>query len=127
MLVLGQVFLVDNDFVDVFLEPVVAHDEEALFPGLVAPGVFYLPLADVALVFINPDQGHGMGNFTSAGSQAVSLGQVAVDVQKLVIAARLVAYEDKSPDAIKELDAAVEAFADRVPWDHDPNDEGVEP
>lgn len=52
---------------------------------------------------------------------------VPVDVQKLVIAARLVAYEDKSPDAIKELDAAVEAFADRVPWDHDPNDEGVEP
>ena len=83
MLVLGQVFLVDNDFVDVFLEPVVAHDEEAFFTGLVTPRVFHLPLADVAVVFINTDQGHGVGDFPNPGSQAVSLGQAEVNVKEV--------------------------------------------
>jgi hypothetical protein len=46
---------------------------------------------------------------------------VPSDVRRLVIAARIVAFEDDtSPEAIKELDAASEAFADRVPWDDEP-------
>lgn len=39
------------------------------------------------------------------------------DVRKLVIAARIVSFEDHSPEAIRELDAASEAFSERVPWD----------
>lgn len=43
------------------------------------------------------------------------------DVIELVIAARLVAFEDRpSSDAIRRLDQASEAFADRVPWDDEP-------
>lgn len=61
-----------------------------------------------------------------AAIEAVAAQQPA-DMQKLVIAARRVAYEDQSADAIKELDKAVEAFAAHVPWEDDPNDEGVEP
>lgn len=49
------------------------------------------------------------------------------DVVRLVIAARIVAFEDRSPEAIKELDEASEAFADRVPWEDDPNAEEVTP
>lgn len=43
------------------------------------------------------------------------------DVRRLVIAARIVAFEDQGRAAIKELDAASEAFADRVPWDDEPD------
>lgn len=43
------------------------------------------------------------------------------DVRRLVIAARVVAFEGQSPTALKELDAASEAFADRVPWDDEPD------
>jgi len=39
------------------------------------------------------------------------------DVSALVIAARIVAYEDQGPEALRDLDRAVEAFAERVPWD----------
>jgi hypothetical protein len=42
------------------------------------------------------------------------------DVVRLVIAARIVAYEDQRPEALRELDLAVEAFAERVPWDDEP-------
>ena len=42
------------------------------------------------------------------------------DVTRLVIAARKVAFEDQSPEALRELDQASEAFADRVPWDDEP-------
>lgn len=45
-----------------------------------------------------------------------------VDVVELVIAARIVAFEDQSPEALKQLDKASEAFADRVPWDDEPHD-----
>jgi len=45
------------------------------------------------------------------------------DVRRLVIAARIVAFEDQSAEAIRELDQATEAFADRVPWDNAP--EGI--
>lgn len=50
---------------------------------------------------------------------------VPPDVAELVIAARIVAYEDQSPEALHALDKAAEAFAERVPWDNDPGD--VEP
>jgi len=42
------------------------------------------------------------------------------DVINLVIAAREVAYEDFDPEKMKALDKASEAFADRVPWDNEP-------
>lgn len=43
------------------------------------------------------------------------------DVIRLVIAARNVAYDERpSREALKELDQAAEAFADRVPWDGEP-------
>lgn len=46
---------------------------------------------------------------------------LAQDVINLVIEARNVAYSDQSPDAIRELDKAVEAFAERVGWEDDPS------
>lgn len=45
---------------------------------------------------------------------------VGVDVADLVTAARIVAFEDQSPEALKRLDVASEAFADRVPWEDEP-------
>jgi hypothetical protein len=45
------------------------------------------------------------------------------DVRRLVIAARVVAFEDQSREALKELDEAVEAFSTRVPWADQPEDE----
>ena len=49
-------------------------------------------------------------------------GGLPQDVIDLVIAARVVAFEDPSPEAIKALDKASEAFASRVPWDDEPED-----
>lgn len=46
--------------------------------------------------------------------------QLDFDVARLVIAARIVAFEDQSKEALKELDRASEAFATRVPWDDHP-------
>lgn len=43
------------------------------------------------------------------------------DMVRLIIAARVAAYGDEA-DAKTELDKAVEAFADRVPWDDEPDD-----
>lgn len=48
---------------------------------------------------------------------------VLADVVRLVIASRRVAFEDRSPEAIKELDVASEAFADRVLWEDEPESE----
>ncbi|MFC5421969.1 hypothetical protein ACFPOB_20615 [Bosea eneae] len=45
------------------------------------------------------------------------------DVARLVVAARIVAYSDQSAEALRELDKASEAFADRVAWDDEPIDE----
>jgi hypothetical protein len=46
---------------------------------------------------------------------------LAPDVVRLVIAARNVAFDDPcDDDARQELDAASEAFADRVPWEDEP-------
>lgn len=43
-------------------------------------------------------------------------------VTELVIAARIVAFEDQSYPAIKRLDRASEAFAELVPWENEPID-----
>ncbi len=50
------------------------------------------------------------------------MNKIPDDVKRLVIAAREVAFGDQppSPEAIKELDSASEAFADRVPWEDQP-------
>jgi len=47
--------------------------------------------------------------------------EVPQDVIRLVMAARIVAFEDQSREAMKELAAASEAFASRVPWDDEPD------
>lgn len=44
------------------------------------------------------------------------------DVVRLVIAAREVAYGDADAENLKELDHAVEAFGERVPWDNEPTE-----
>lgn len=49
------------------------------------------------------------------------LSPVPQDVINLVIAARIVAFEDQSQEAIKELATASEAFADRIPWEDEPD------
>lgn len=46
------------------------------------------------------------------------------DVVRLVIAAREVAFGNQKPEAIRELDRASEAFAERVPWDDEPEENG---
>lgn len=49
-------------------------------------------------------------------------GTLPADVRRLIIAARIVAFEDQSVEALRELDQASEAFADRVPWDDEPEE-----
>lgn len=56
-------------------------------------------------------------------SPAPAGGEVPADVAELVIAARIVAFEDQSPEALRALDKASEAFAERVPWENDPDEE----
>jgi hypothetical protein len=46
--------------------------------------------------------------------------KVPADVRRLVIAARKVAFDDPVVEDFKELDAASEAFASRVPWEDAP-------
>jgi hypothetical protein len=47
---------------------------------------------------------------------------VPADVRRLVIAARMVAYEAPAThEALVELEQAAEAFAARVPWDDEPS------
>ena len=48
------------------------------------------------------------------------------DVRRLVIAARVVAFQDQGREAMKELDAASEAFADRIQWDDEPLAESID-
>lgn len=43
------------------------------------------------------------------------------EVLNLVIAARVVAYEDQGPGAIKSLDQACEAFSEQVKWCDQPD------
>jgi hypothetical protein len=44
---------------------------------------------------------------------------------RLIIAARIVAFERQDIEAINELDYAVEAFSEAVPWDDEPEDASV--
>lgn len=58
--------------------------------------------------------------------RAVALGLPTIpvvppDVVRLVIAARVVAFERQDAEAMRELDQASEAFAELVPWDEDPD------
>lgn len=55
-----------------------------------------------------------------AKAGATIYGDLTPDVRRLIIAARVVAFEDQGREALKELDEASEAFADRVPWDDEP-------
>lgn len=48
-------------------------------------------------------------------------GELRDDVRRLVIAARVVAFEDQGEEALRELDQASEAFASRVPWEDEPD------
>lgn len=48
---------------------------------------------------------------------AAKVRPVPDDVARLVVAARIVAFEDQSQEALKALDSASEAFACDVPWD----------
>lgn len=50
------------------------------------------------------------------------MSDLPADVRRLVIAARQVAFEGATPDVLRELAHASEAFADRVPWDEEPED-----
>lgn len=49
--------------------------------------------------------------------------QIPDDMRRLIIAARIVAFEDPDDENLKELGDASEAFADRIPWENDPEDE----
>lgn len=42
------------------------------------------------------------------------------ELRRLVIAARVVAFQDQGHEALKELDEASEAFADLIPWEDEP-------
>ncbi len=55
-----------------------------------------------------------------AAIRAAPSDDLHADVRRLVIAARDVAYEDPDAEKLRELDNAVEAFAERVRWDNDP-------
>jgi len=64
----------------------------------------------------------------SAASAIQAQGQtdmvrVPNDVARLVVAARVVAYQSQGPEALAALDKAAEAFASRVPWDDEPTEE----
>lgn len=56
-------------------------------------------------------------------SAAQSASGLPGDVVRLVIAAREIAFgDDRSATAFKELDAASEAFADRIHWEDEPGE-----
>lgn len=59
----------------------------------------------------------------TAAMQHAGTPSLPQDVIDLVIAARDVAFSDPTPETIAALDKASEAFAERVPWENDPNDE----
>jgi len=59
---------------------------------------------------------------TGVSDEAAATG-VSDELRRLVIAARVVAYEDQSAEALEELDKASEAFAELVPWEDEPDAE----
>jgi hypothetical protein len=64
---------------------------------------------------------------TTQSPSAMSPELLPQDVIRLVIAARKVAFGDASPspEDMLELDRAAEAFADRVPWQNEPDGESA--
>lgn len=60
------------------------------------------------------------GNVARDALASSATAEVPDDVSNLVIAARIVAFENQSPEALKALDIASEAFASRVPWENEP-------
>jgi hypothetical protein len=63
-----------------------------------------------------------LSNARAAIQALSSKNELPSDVRRLVIAARNVAFSDCSGEELTELDAASEAFADRVPWDDEPDE-----
>lgn len=61
-------------------------------------------------------------SLAAAPASPLSGGGLPADVVRLVIAARMVAFDRVSAATIAELDAASEAFASRVPWDNAPDE-----
>lgn len=69
---------------------------------------------------INPDGPEAVTEIEALRARETELPD---DVRRLVIAVREVAYTDTpEPEAMRELDKAVEAFAERVGWDDQPED-----
>jgi hypothetical protein len=66
--------------------------------------------------------GKPLGDWTVTVARAGA--EIPADVAALVLAARSVAFGEPDKAAIKRLDAASEAFADRVPWDDEPRAKG---
>ena len=62
------------------------------------------------------------GSLPAPASPLPEGGGLPADVVRLVVAARMVAFDRVSPATIAELDAASEAFASRVPWDNAPDE-----
>lgn len=62
----------------------------------------------------------GMQPFSNTPHKEGLRAALPADVVELVIAARIVAFEDQSPEALRQLDKASEAFAELVPWDNEP-------
>lgn len=63
---------------------------------------------------------HALAKAVAPGASSQST-PIPVDVRRLVIAARNIAFNDTlDGGALRELDEASEAFADRVPWEDEP-------
>jgi len=56
----------------------------------------------------------------SDGREAEASLCIPADIARLVVASRVVAFECQDAEALRELDKASEAFAERVPWDDAP-------
>lgn len=56
----------------------------------------------------------------AANEIEILIKEVPSDVCRLVIAARIVAFENQDAETIEELIEASEAFATRVPWEDEP-------
>lgn len=55
----------------------------------------------------------------AAALQAVS-AELTPEMRRLIVAARVFVFTDQGPEALRELDEASEAFANKVPWDEEP-------
>jgi len=80
--------------------------------------------ASYRLRLAGQDRGEGkepaLGELAALSTQPPPMSDVRDKVRRLIIAAREVAYSDPTPETIRELDKAAEAFASDVPWDDEP-------